>query len=114
MAHQDVTGDFPNDPTPAPAPGGRARERAPPWKRAGLKRQPKTARMDHLWGILNPYGDVWSYRVFDTPEEARAHLEDFWRDYDKGEPTRCYRIVPVKVQRSVDLARLYPTTEAGE
>lgn len=73
-----------------------------PWKRLGLKKRPKASRMDHLWGILNANGDLWTYQVFDTREQARAQLASFWHGFYRSEPPDGYRIVPVKVQTSVD------------
>ena len=73
-----------------------------PWKRLGLKKRPKASRMDHVWGILNADGDLWTYHVFDTREQARAHLVSFWHGFDGSEPRKGYRIVPVKVTTSVD------------
>lgn len=29
-------------------------------------------------GIVNPYGQLWSDEVYDTPEAAIAHLRRFW------------------------------------
>ena len=56
------------------------------------------------WGILNPWGDLWSYEVFDTAEAALEHLEAFWRKpgfKDEHRDTSKYRIVKVKVRVAV-------------
>lgn len=29
--------------------------------------------------IINPYGGIWTGDIFQTPEEARAYLERFWK-----------------------------------
>ena len=41
-------------------------------------KKPKTAS-NTGYGILNPYGDMWTSEIFDTPGKARGHLERFWR-----------------------------------
>lgn len=54
------------------------------------------------WGILNPYGDVWTTDVFETPEGAWLHIEDFWHgtpDYDVNR----YRVVRVRVHATAVL-----------
>lgn len=83
--------------------------RAKPWERLGLKKKPKANSMDGLWGILNPYGDVWTYEAFTTPENARAHLFAFWGKTFRRAPDKGFRIVPVKVQTSVDFSGSLPT-----
>lgn len=30
------------------------------------------------FGILNPWGDVWTYETFSTEAEARQHIKNFW------------------------------------
>lgn len=32
------------------------------------------------FGIINPYGGVWSYETFSTPDEAWRFLKAWWRD----------------------------------
>lgn len=29
--------------------------------------------------IINPYGGIWGPNVFESPAQARQHLENFWR-----------------------------------
>jgi hypothetical protein len=49
-------------------------------------------------GILNPYGDVWSYSWFETPEAAEAHLRGFWHNTRITEAEiRRFKLVGVSV-----------------
>ena len=32
--------------------------------------------------IINPYGGIWTPKLFDTENEARKHVMDFWKDKD--------------------------------
>lgn len=41
-------------------------------------RQPKGARGE-AWGILNPYGDLWTWQTFETQDEAMEHVARVWR-----------------------------------
>lgn len=51
------------------------------------------------WGILNPYGDLWTYETFRTPAAAMAHVASFWRgiNHDLG----AYKAVRVEVRVTV-------------
>lgn len=33
----------------------------------------------HGWGILNPYGNIWTDKTFESPEEAYEYLKAFWK-----------------------------------
>lgn len=55
------------------------------------KRSPKPAEAVGF-GILNPYGDMWTGRVFETADEARCFLEGFWRGISKSDPNK-FKIV---------------------
>lgn len=44
------------------------------------------------YGILNPYGDMWTSHIFPTREAAKAHVRDFWSGV-KGHDLSGYRIV---------------------
>lgn len=37
------------------------------------------------WGILNPYGDLWTPNTFDTEWKAWAHLDGFLRSLKQKE-----------------------------
>lgn len=65
-----------------------------------MKRKPKPAT-GGAWGILNPYGDVWTHDTFHTKEEARAYLEAFWNQpgFAPQDLSR-FKIVPVRVRVS--------------
>lgn len=39
---------------------------------------PTTEAEESAYGIINPYGDLWSPRVFETPDQAAAFLAGFW------------------------------------
>jgi hypothetical protein len=61
------------------------------------------------WGILNPYGDVWTPEIFETPEQAQKHLEDFWKSFPgPNTDTRKFRIVKARVRVSA----VYPVQYA--
>ena len=47
-------------------------------------------------GIVNPYGDLWSTCVYDTPEAAIASLRAFWKnvsDFDEAK----WALTPVRL-----------------
>ena len=35
-------------------------------------------RIDFGWVILNSYGNIWHYKLFGTPPEAREYLKESW------------------------------------
>lgn len=75
------------------------------------KKKPAPYRMERF-GVLNPYGDVWSPETFDTPEEAERHVREFWKD-QKGKDLSIFKIVPVGVTvvaRSTDGAPVSSAT----
>ena len=51
------------------------------------------------FGILNPYGRIWTSDTFLTREAARRHVDDFWRNFPdpKARDTSRFTIIPVKV-----------------
>lgn len=65
-----------------------------------MARKPRSTAREGF-GILNPYGDVWTTDIFPSAEEAREHVVTFWRDTMK-EPQGAggYRIVRVKQRTS--------------
>jgi len=60
-------------------------------------KKPQTASGD-CYGILNPYGDMWTYRSFETEAEARAFIKNFWRD-DPGDISR-FKVVRARFRAS--------------
>lgn len=59
-------------------------------------KRPKPARGKAL-GILNPYGDLWTYETFQTEELARAYIKAFWAPIDHGPDLSKFTVIPVKV-----------------
>lgn len=72
---------------------------------ARINRRPRTAQAE-AWGILNPWGDVWTYHTFDSKEAAEAFVQKFWRDFPGSKPdTRRFKAIRVKVVVSVPKAK---------
>lgn len=63
-----------------------------------------------MWGILNPSGDLWTYRTFGTPGEARKHIADFWRQVDPKHDITKFRVVLVNVR----VTAVYPLKEPSD
>jgi hypothetical protein len=42
-----------------------------------VKNRPKAATRDG-WGILNPFGDMWTHHLFSSPEQAKKHFDLAW------------------------------------
>lgn len=63
------------------------------------KRKPRPSKGKEF-GILNPYGDIWTFQSFETPEEARQHLDGFWRGIGSPQKAEGFRIVRVNVATS--------------
>ena len=62
------------------------------------KRTPKaTSRVGY--GIVNPYGDMWTTDIFETEDSARKHLANFWRGVE-NQDLRRYRIVRAETRTS--------------
>lgn len=62
------------------------------------EKKPKGAR-GTAWGILNPWGDVWTHNTFTTSMAASAHIDEFWDQPGFGPTDRSkFRVVPVEVQ----------------
>lgn len=72
---------------------------APTPKRAAPKeaKRPKPARGE-AFGILNPYGDLWTFDHFPNEAEARALIKAFWEQPGFGpcDLTK-FKVIPVKV-----------------
>lgn len=68
------------------------------------ERRGKPAR-GKAFGILNPWGDVWTHETFDTEERAAHYVVRFWRDFPGVKrDTSQFKVVPVKVTVSIDRA----------
>ncbi|MET4197318.1 hypothetical protein ABIA95_000140 [Bradyrhizobium sp. LA8.1] len=52
------------------------------------------------YGILNPYGDMWTPEMFETKAEATSHLERFWSQPGFG-PNDLSRFKIVKAKQVV-------------
>ncbi len=64
------------------------------------------------FGILNPYGDLWTYSTFETEAEARKYIADFWRGLQGEERLDRFKVIPVKV--TVSDGRSVATPAGGE
>lgn len=66
------------------------------------ERKIKPARTSAV-GILNPWGELWTYKTFDHADEARAYVERYWREFPgkANVDTGKYEVVPVRVTVSV-------------
>lgn len=62
-------------------------------------KRPKPKRVQRF-GILNPYGDLWTHSTFETEHAAQMHVVIFWRG-DKNVDVSKFRVVPVRVTVSV-------------
>lgn len=49
------------------------------------------------FGILNPWGDIWTSETFKSEAEARKHIEDFCRLIDDAGSLTRFKVVPVRV-----------------
>lgn len=63
-----------------------------------------------VYGILNPYGDLWTWKTFASEDEARAHIRNFWRGTGHEAGVDRFTVIPVRV--TVSDAR--PTPSAQE
>lgn len=64
-------------------------------KRRAAPKRPTPYR-SRRYGILNPYGDIWSPVTFATIEEAKSHIESFW-SFDPKRDLSVFAVVPVRV-----------------
>lgn len=76
---------------------------------SGEVKRPKPAR-GKSFGILNPYGDLWTYDHFRTEQEAHEHIRTFWRSFPgPARDTSRFKVVPVRVTVSVIRSPATPT-----
>lgn len=60
-------------------------------------KKPKPAR-GKAFGILNPYGDLWTYEHFPNEASARAYVREFWATVpDHNQDLSKFKVVPVRV-----------------
>jgi hypothetical protein len=59
---------------------------------------PRSTSLDR-WGILNPWGDVWTVETFDDADRARDHVRAFWAGQQQD--LTKFSVVPVRVRVSV-------------
>lgn len=55
---------------------------------------PEPYECSNRYGILNPYGDVWSPETFDSMDAALKHLTKFWGPRDD---LSRFTVIPVRV-----------------
>jgi len=67
--------------------------------------RPKPAR-GKGFGILNPFGDLWTYHWFDTEADARRFIADFWRGNQSAPDLDKFKVIPVRVTVSALLPRV--------
>jgi len=72
-----------------------------------MSKRPKTATITG-YGILNPYGDMWTPEVFSTIGGARGHLERFWH-FQPGQDLSKFKIVRAR-QVAHYVGEVDPTT----
>lgn len=49
------------------------------------------------WGILNPFGDFWTYQTFSSEAWARQYIKDFWAGNKNKPDLATFTPVPVTV-----------------
>lgn len=64
------------------------------------------------FGILNPYGNMWTYSTFETEDEARKYIADFWRGMQGEERLDRFKVIPVKITVSDGRPAARPNNEA--
>jgi hypothetical protein len=58
------------------------------------------AQKGEAWGILNPYGELWTHQTFPTERAARDYVDAFWR-WPGAPETSGFTTVRVNVRVSV-------------
>lgn len=56
---------------------------------------PRPYKMERF-GILNPWGQIWSCNTFETADDARKYLYDFFAKSEDHDTSR-FKIIPVNV-----------------
>ncbi len=85
--------------------------------RARKFRRAKPARSSgcQVFGILNPYGNLWTWETFASESEARDYVRRFWLSMPGTTDLSKFKVIPVKV--TVSDARPVcdaPSAEGGE
>ncbi len=62
------------------------------------------------FGILNPYGDMWTTEIFATEAEAREYVKRFWSGVRRAKPFD-YRIV--RARQRTTFVRALGASDAG-
>jgi hypothetical protein len=47
------------------------------------------------FGIINPYGGIWTPNTFDTPEDAARYVSNYWKS--DAEKIKGFKVVLVSV-----------------
>lgn len=58
------------------------------------EKKPRPYEMSRF-GILNPYGDIWTPDTFDSPEEAEEHVAEFFKGIETD--LTMFKVIPVNV-----------------
>lgn len=61
-------------------------------KPAVKKKRPR-ANGHNGYGIVSPYGDMWTSTIFNTADQAKAYVKDSWKDIKGNHDVSKYRIV---------------------
>ncbi len=61
-----------------------------------MKKKPLKAKSLHRIGILNGYGEFWTFKTFGSEEMAHKHIDEFWENINLGQDFK-YQLVEVKI-----------------
>lgn len=70
------------------------------------KRQPKGAKGE-AWGILNPYGDLWTHKTFESETAALEYVRAWW-SWNREAGGDLTRFKPIRVNVHVTAIRATP------
>lgn len=71
-------------------------------KTTKAKKEPPRPYIMNRFGILNPWGQVWSVNTFDTSEEASRYLARFWGDQKNAVDLAKFKVSRVTVTITAD------------
>lgn len=57
------------------------------------------------WGIVSPYGQMWTTEIFQTEEEAGDYIKRFWAGVKNAPELSKFRIVRAKTTTSALLSQ---------
>jgi hypothetical protein len=63
-------------------------------------KKPKGYIDEQRFGILNPYGDIWTSDTFRTEAAAQKHIKDFWQCFPDTDLTS-FKVIRVRVHVTV-------------